>query len=108
MEPLNTELQPVKRRGRPKTVMVDKKKYQKKYFQENKERLSENNKKYMEELKISNPEKYEEIKSSINIKSKDIHRKERELYKLFLEWYERGEMTLPETHKEHVNKLLCI
>lgn len=136
--PTSTELPIVKKRGRPKTVNVDKKEYQKKYYeahkealleqkkeyrlekkdeikeyqkeyyQNNRESLLEKKKEYIDTLKESNPDKFKEIRDKQLEQSKEIHRKERELFKLFLQLYEKGEMNLPDTHKERINNLLYI
>lgn len=136
--PTSTELPIAKKRGRPKTVNVDKKEYQKKYYeahkealleqkkeyrlekkdeikeyqkeyyQNNRESLLEKKKEYIDTLKESNPDKFKEIRDKQLEQSKEIHRKERELFKLFLQLYEKGEMNLPDTHKERINNLLYI
>ncbi len=136
--PTSTNLPIVKKRGRPKTVNVDKKEYQKKYYeahkealleqkkeyrlekkdeikeyqkeyyQNNRESLLEKKKEYIDTLKESNPDKFKEIRDKQLEQSKEIHRKERELFKLFLQLYEKGEMNLPDTHKERINNLLYI
>ena len=131
MEPLNTELQPAKRRGRPKTVTVDKKEYRKQYYQKNKDNLlvkhkeynkehkeeikeyqkeyqKDYRKEYIENLKETNPEKFQELRDRQNELSKELHRRERELFKLVLQLYENGEIVVPETYKESISELLCI
>ncbi len=125
-----------KRRGRPKTNSLDKKEYQKEYYKKNKDSLLEQKKEYynqhkdeilehqkeyysehkddilnyqkqyIQTLKENEPDRYNSIRERTNELSREIHKKERALFKLFLQWYEKGEMTLPDTHREIIKELI--
>jgi hypothetical protein len=119
------EIPQKKKVGRPKTVSVDKKEYQKQYYQKHKETLLENRKDYysenkdkileynkeyqkdyIENLKVNNPEKYQEIRKRQNELSLEYHRKEREAYRIITSLIRDGLLNLPESHKEIILELI--
>jgi nicotinamide riboside kinase len=117
--PTSTELPIVKKRGRPKTVNVDKKEYQKKYYEahkdalldkakdrytENPEVFKERNKQYMETLKETDNEKYQAIREAQSLGGHDYHKRQLQAFKIIKELIETGELTLQDTHKELLNK----
>ncbi len=113
---------PQKRRaGRPKTVSVDKKEYQKQYYQKNRESLLEGKKEYytehkdeireyqkeyVEKLKENNPEKFQELREKQKELSIELQRKERALYKLIKDLYISGLLSVDNTHKELISELI--
>lgn len=113
---------PRKRRvGRPKTISIDKKEYQKQYYQKNRESLlegkkeyyvehkdeiTEYQKEYIEDLKVNNPEKFHELREKQKELSNELQRKERALYKLIKELYMAGLLPVDDTHKEKISKLI--
>lgn len=79
---------------------------QKEYYTEHKDDILNYQKQYIQTLKENEPDRYNSIKERTNELSRDIHKKERVLFKLFLQWYEKGEMTLPDTHREIIKGLI--
>jgi len=113
------EIPQKKKVGRPKTVSVDKKEYQKQYYQKNKETLLENKKEYylehreelleynkeyqkeyIENLKTNNPEKYKELRKRQQKQGNEYHKKEQAVYKIVRELIRQGMLEIPESHKE--------
>ncbi len=120
-----TELQIIpeqpKRRGRPKTVNIDKKEYNKQYreknreklvekdrqyYAENKDKILENQKEYIENLKINNPEKYKEGLNRYKEHGNELQKKALCIYKLIKELAKSGVLTLPESHKDIILELI--
>ena len=108
-----------KKRGRPKTINVDKKEYQKKYYEAHKEALldkakeryndnpeafKERSKQYMETLKETDNEKYQAIREAQSKASLDYHKREQQAFRLIRNLIEKGEITLQEEHKELLSK----
>ena len=113
---------PQKRRaGRPKTVSIDKKEYQKQYYQKHRETLLENKKEYytehkdeikeyqkeyMEELKVNNPEKFQELRTKQQEQGNLYTKRSLELLKVIKELLEQGLIVLPDSHKDKVLELV--
>jgi transaldolase len=108
-----------KKRGRPKTINIDKKEYQKKYYEahkdalldkakerynDNPEAFKERSKQYMETLKETDNEKYQAIREVQSKASLDYHKREQQAFRLIRNLIERGEITLQEEHKELLSK----
>ena len=116
---MSVELKP--KRGRPKTVSVDKKEYQKQYYQKNKETLLENKKEYysehkdeiteyqkeyIEDLKNNKPEKYRELRKKQKEQGNLYTKRSLELIKLIKELLEQDLIVLPDSHKDKVLELV--
>jgi hypothetical protein len=117
----NENVNVVKKRGRPKTVTVDKKEYNKVRYQANKEavlekakeRYNENrdifierNKKYMENLKETDIAKYEAIREAQSKGGNSLIKRQFELCKIVKELLEEGILTLPDNHKKRILELI--
>ena len=123
LTPKNNEVeeQP-KRRGRPRTVNItDINEYQKNYYTNNREsvlekrkeyreghkdKYKEYQKEYIEKLKTSEPEKFKELRQKQKELSSEVHKKERDAYKLLKTLIKEGIITLPESHKDTILKLI--
>lgn len=121
MSETELQVQP-KRRGRPKTVNItDKKEYQKKYYDnnrdkllekkkeyysENKEQILECQKEYTEKLKFNDPEKYKIIREKQSEAGNITHKKALCIYKIIKELTKSGALTLPESHKDIILELI--
>jgi hypothetical protein len=114
------EIKP-KRRGRPKTVTVDKKEYRKQYYQANKNTLlqqgkeyynehkneiRECQKEYIEDLKINNPEKFKELREKQKEQGNLRVKRSLELLNLIKELIEQNLIVLPDSHKDTVINLV--
>jgi hypothetical protein len=101
------------KRGRPKTVTVDKKEYQKQYRINNREILAEKDRQYyaenkdkiLENLK-SDPIKYEERMRKFKEHGNMTHKKALCIYKIIKELTSSGVLTLPESHKDIILELI--
>ena len=117
----NLNVNSVKKRGRPKTVTVDKKEYQKKYYEANRETLLENKKEYyvehkheikeyqkeyMENLKEVNPEKYKELRTKQQEQGNLYTKRSLELLKVIKDLIEQDLIVLPDSHKDKVLELV--
>ncbi len=111
---------PQKRRvGRPKTLNIDKKEYQKQYYKKNRESLleknkeyytehkdeiRENQKEYIETLKETNPNKYQEIKKKKQEQGNLYTKRSLEVMKLLKEMLQQD--LVPESYKNKVLELV--
>lgn len=110
-----------KKRGRPKTINVDKKEYQKKYYEAHKEALLEQKKEYYEEhkdelkeyqkdyienLKENNQEKFQELKKKKQEQGNVRIKRSLELLKIVKGLLEKDLLVLPDSHKEKVLELI--
>lgn len=120
MSETELEVQP-KRRGRPKTINVDKKEYQKQYreknrevlsekkkeyYSENKERILENQKEYIENLKIDDPEKFKDLRIKQKEEGNFRVKRSLQLLNLISELYKKGLLSVPDSHKELIKELI--
>jgi hypothetical protein len=122
-----------KRRGRPRTVNItDKKEYLKRYYDnnretlseqkkqyylenkdkykeyrdENKDKITEYQKEYIEKLKTNEPEKFKDLRQKQKVLSSEAHKKERDAYKLLKTLIKDGIISLPESHKDKILELI--
>jgi len=106
-----------KKRGRPKTINVDKKEYQKKYYEAHKDKVKERyndnpevfkerTKQYMEKLKETDNERYKALRDMQSKGGNSLIKRQFELCKLIKELLDSGSLTIPDTHRERVLELL--
>ncbi len=116
-----TELQIKRPRGRPKTINVDKKEYNKQYREKNREKLAEKKKdyytehkeqlleyqkQYTDDLKENNIEKYKELRTKQKEQGNYRVKRSLQLLNLISELYEKGLLSVPDTHKEIIKGLI--